>query len=72
MPDVFFSWATVSSFDLVVPCYTTARVFVKCVVLAYELNCVENENQRVSTQGKIHEYSYAFGCISALTNQNAF
>ena len=41
-----------------------------CVVRTYDLKCVENENQLVSTQGKMHEYSYALGSVSALTIQN--
>ena len=47
-------------------------VFVHCVVRAYDLNCVANANQRISTECKIHEYSQTLGRISALTNQIMF
>ena len=39
---------------------------------SYDLNCVENENHRVSMQAKIHEYSYEIRSVSAVTNQVAF
>ena len=50
----------------------TFRAHFQCVIRTYDLNCVEYTNQRVSTQGKIHEYSYEMGSISVLTNQSAF
>ena len=40
------------------------------VVRRYNLKSIENANQLVSTQGKIHENSNVLGRISALTNQN--
>ena len=51
-------------------CEFAFRAHFQCVVRMYDLECVENANQLVSTQGKIHEYSYALGSVSALTNQN--
>ena len=33
------------------------RTHFQCVVRTYDLKCVENANQLVSTQGKIHEYA---------------
>ena len=54
--------------------YTDARIFVLRIrvscAFSYDLKCVENANQLVSTQGKIHEYSHVLGSNSALTNQN--
>ena len=46
------------------------RAHFQCVVRTYDLKCVENANQLVSTQGKIHEYSYMLGNDSALTNHH--
>ena len=64
-------------------CEFALRAHFQCVVRTYDLKCVENANQLVSTQGKIHEYSYVvstqgkiheysyvLGSVSALTNQN--
>ena len=51
-------------------CEFAFRAHFQCVVRTYDLKCVENANQLVSTQGKIHEYSYVLGSVSALTNQN--
>ena len=45
------------------------RARFQCVERTYDLKCVENANQLVSTQGKIHGYSYVLGSVSALTNQ---
>ena len=58
--------------------YTYSRLFVQRIRVScafpmscctYNLNCVENENQRVSTQGTIHEYSYEMRSVCVLTNQ---
>ena len=46
------------------------RAHFQCVVRTYDLKCVENANQLVSTQGKINEYLYVLGSFSALANQN--
>ena len=43
----------------------------QCVVRTYDLNCIESSNQLVSMQGKILEYSFEIGSVSALTNQMA-
>ena len=46
---------SVSPFDLIVPvtlAKNSLRAHFQCVVLAYDLNSVENANQRVSTQAK--------------------
>ena len=51
-------------------CEFAFRAHFQCVVRTYDLKCVENANKLVSTQGKIHEYSYVLGSVSALTNQN--
>ena len=51
-------------------CEFAFRAHLQCVVRTYDLKCVENANQLVSTQGKIHEYSYVLRSVSALTNQN--
>ena len=51
-------------------CEFALRAHFQCVVRTYDSKCVENANQLVSTQGKIHEYSYVLGSVSALTNQN--
>ena len=51
---------------------TTSRKFFQSDVRTYDLRCVENANQLVSTQGKIHEYSYEMRKVSALTNRVAF
>ena len=51
-------------------CEFAFRAHFQCVVGTYGLKCVENANQLVSTQGKIHEYSCVLGSVSALTNQN--
>ena len=51
-------------------CEFAFRAHFQCVVRTYDLKCVENANQLVSTQGKINEYSYVLGSVSALTNQN--
>ena len=39
---------------------------------AYDLNCVENVNQRIFKKCKINEYVSAFGRKGTLTNQIAF
>ena len=51
-------------------CEFAFRAHFEGVVCRYDLKCVENANQLVSTQGKIHEYSYVLGSVSVLTNQN--
>ena len=51
-------------------CELVFRAHFQWVVCTYDLKCVENANQLVSTQGKIHEYSYVLGSANALTNQN--
>ena len=51
-------------------CEFAFRAHFQCVVRTYDLKCVENANQLVSAQGKIHEYSYVLGSVSAFTNRN--
>ena len=51
-------------------CECAFRAHFQYVVRTYDLKYVENANQHVSTQGKIHEYSYVLGSVSAFTNQN--
>ena len=51
-------------------CKFAFRAHFHCVVRTYDLKCVENANQLVSTHGKFHKYSYVLESISALTNQN--
>ena len=51
-------------------CKFAFRAHFQCAVRTYDLKCVENANQLVSTQGKTHEYSYVLGSVSALTNQD--
>ena len=60
-------------YDTLTPAYLSCELafcaHFQCVVRTYDLKCVENANQLVSTQGKIHEYSNVLGSVSALTNQ---
>ena len=54
-------WFAISSCQYLIYMYTNARIFIQqnalCVHFQwYDLNCVENLNQRVSAQGKIHEF----------------
>ena len=50
-------------------CEFEFRAHFQCVVCTYYLNCAENANQFASSQGKIHEYSYEVGSVSAFTNR---
>ena len=51
-------------------CNFAFGVLFQCVVRRYDLKCVEIVNKLLSTQGKINEYLYVLGSVSALTNQN--
>ena len=53
-------------------CEFAFRTHFQCVVHMYDLKCVENGNQPVSTQGKVLEYSYVLGSVSMLPNQIAY
>ena len=51
-------------------CEFAFRAHFQSEVRTYDLKCVENANQLISTQGKIHEYSVVMGSVRAFTNQN--
>ena len=51
-------------------CEFAFRAHFLCIVGTYDLKCVENANQLISTQGKTHEYLYVLGSVDVLTNQN--
>ena len=52
-------------------CEFAFHAHFQCFVHIYDLNCIESSNQFVSMQGKILEYSFEMGSVSALANQMA-